>query len=54
MVSGLDECDGSTSIDVVGFTDPSYAAVGVALDCEGGEYSDIYDDFTAGDLFLGS
>lgn len=53
-VSGLEECAGSTSVDVVGFTDPSYAAVGVALDCEGGVYSDIYDDFTSGDLFLGS
>jgi hypothetical protein len=54
MVSGLDECAGSTSVDVVGFTDPSYAAVGVALDCEGGNYSALNDNFTSGDYFLGS
>jgi len=54
LVSGLPECLGSTTVDVVAFTDPTYTAVGVALDCEGGEYQEINDDFTSGDFFLGS
>ncbi len=54
LVSGLPECLGSTTVDVVAFTDPTYAAVGIALDCEGGEYQQINDDLTSGDFFLGS
>ena len=54
LISGLDECLGSTTVDVVAFTDPTYAAVGIALDCEGGEYQQINDDLTSGDFFLGS
>jgi hypothetical protein len=54
VVSGLSECLGSTTVDVVAFTDPTYTAVGVALDCEGDEYQEINDDFTSGDFFLGS
>jgi hypothetical protein len=54
MISSLPECAGSTSVDVVGFTDPTYTAVGVALDCEGGNYTYINQDFIAGSLFLGS
>ena len=53
LVSGLDECLGSTTVDVVAFTDPGYTAVGVALDCEGGEYQAVDEDFTSGDFFLG-
>jgi hypothetical protein len=51
--SALQDC-GSPDVDVVGFTDPSYAAVGIALDCEGGNYSELNSDFTSGDYFLGS
>lgn len=54
LISGLSECLGSTSVDVVAFTDPTYTAVGVALDCQGGEAQQVDDDFTSGDFFLGS
>ena len=54
LISSLPECLGSTTVDVVAFTDPTYTAVGVALDCEGGAYQQINDDFTSGDFFLGN
>jgi hypothetical protein len=55
-VSGLDMCAGATTVDVVGFTDPTYTAVGIAIGCTGASDGDqlINSDFTAGDLFLGS
>ncbi len=54
-VSSLDACSGASSADVLGFTDPTYAAIGVAISCTGTELdSDVNDDFTAGDFFLGS
>jgi hypothetical protein len=54
-VSNLDACSGASSVDVLGFTDPTYAAVGVAVACSGNEEdSDLNSDFTAGDYFLGS
>jgi hypothetical protein len=54
-ISSLQECAGDSTADVLAFTDPTYAAVGVAIACEGQpEYSELNSDFTAGDYFLGS
>jgi hypothetical protein len=55
-VSGLDACSDATTVDVVGFTDPTYFTVGIAIGCSGDSNADqmINSDFTAGDLFLGS
>jgi hypothetical protein len=53
-ISSLQACSGETTADVLGFTDPTYAAVGVAISCTGEqEYSSLNSDFTAGDFFLG-
>jgi hypothetical protein len=54
-VSSLDLCSDVNSVDVLGFTDPTYAAVGIAISCVGSEEDQQVDsDFLAGDFFLGS
>ena len=55
-ISSLSLCTGVDTVSLVGFTDPTYAGVGVAIGCSGysGEDGDINSDFTAGDFFLGS
>jgi hypothetical protein len=48
-------CSNVNTVDVVGFTDPTYAAVGIAISCSGSEEDQQVDsDFLAGDFFLGS
>ena len=54
-VSSLDVCSADNSVDVLGFTDPSYAAVGIAMSCLGIEKDqEVNSDFLAGNFFLGS
>jgi hypothetical protein len=54
-VSSLQACSGESASDVLGFTDPTYAAVGVAIACNGAEQDDVLNsNYTAGDYFLGS
>ena len=54
-VSSLDVCSDVNSVDVLGFTDPTYAAVGIAISCLGTEQdTQINTDFLAGNFFLGS
>jgi hypothetical protein len=54
-VSSLDLCSDVNSVDVLGFTDPTYAAVGIAISCLGTEEdAQINADFLAGNFFLGS
>ena len=48
-------CADVNSVDVLGFTDPSYAAVGILISCLGNEQDQqVNSDFLAGDFFLGS
>jgi hypothetical protein len=48
-------CADVNSLDVLGFTDPTYAAVGIAVSCLGTEEDQqVNADFLAGDFFLGS
>ena len=54
-VSSLDVCSAVNSVDVLGFTDPTYAAVGIAMSCLGTEQDkEVNSDFLAGNFFLGS
>jgi hypothetical protein len=54
-VSSLDVCSAVNSIDVLGFTDPTYSAVGIAMSCLGTEQDqEVNSDFLAGNFFLGS
>jgi hypothetical protein len=55
LVSSLDVCSAVDSVDVLGFTDPTYSAVGIAMSCLGTEQDhEVNSDFLAGDFFLGS
>jgi hypothetical protein len=48
-------CADVNSVDVLGFTDRSYAAVGILISCLGTEQDQqVNSDFLAGDFFLGS
>jgi hypothetical protein len=48
-------CADVNSVDVLGFTDPPYAAVGILISCLGTEQDQqVNSDFLAGDFFLGS
>ena len=48
-------CSNVNTVDVVGFTDPTDAAVGIAISCLGSEEDQQVDsDFVEGDFFLGS
>ena len=54
-VSSLDVCSAVNSVDVLGFTDPTYAAVGITMSCLGTEQDqEVNSDFLAGNFFLGS
>ena len=54
-VSSLNVCSDVNSVDVLGFTDPTYAAVGIAISCLGTEQDqEVNSAFLAGDFFLGS
>jgi hypothetical protein len=54
-VSSLDVCSAVNSVDVLGFTDPTYAAVGITMSCLGTEQDhQVNSDFLAGNFFLGS
>jgi hypothetical protein len=54
-VSSLQDCSTVNSVDVLGFSDPTYAAVGIAISCLGTEEDQqVNSDFLAGDFFLGS
>jgi hypothetical protein len=53
-VSSLDVCSAVNSVDVLGFTDPTYSAVGLAMSCLGTEQDqEVNSDFLAGNFFLG-
>ena len=48
-------CADVNSVDVLGFTDPPYEAVGILISCLGTEQDQqVSSDFLAGDFFLGS
>ena len=48
-------CADVNSVDVLGFTDRSYAAMGILISCLGTEQDQqVNSDFLAGDFFLGS
>jgi len=48
-------CADVNSVDVLGFTDPPHAAVGILISCLGTEQDQqVNSDFLAGDFFLGS
>ena len=54
-VSSLDVCSAVNRVDVLGFTDPTYSAVGLAMSCLGTEQDqEVNSDFLAGNFFLGS
>ena len=53
-VSSLNVCSDVNSVDVLGFTDPTYSAVGIAMSCLGTEQDqEVNSDFLAGNFFLG-
>ncbi len=53
-VSSLDVCSAVNSVDVLGFSDPTYSAVGLAMSCLGTEQDqEVNSDFLAGNFFLG-